>query len=144
MQPSFGRELPCEYYREGQSVRLPCCRIICCDAEKPKLGHEPLRAFRASADEARVAEYEAGRYKGFGEEVLKAFAVIVPVDAEPSGVADQIIKVVDIPFGKRPFRIHYDQTEDGANVGLTVLDRLRAEMLHRIGLSELLKPSVLV
>jgi hypothetical protein len=46
--------------------------------------------------------------------------------------------------GKRPFRIHYDPTEDGANVGFTVLDRLRAEMLHRVGLSDLLKPSVLV
>jgi hypothetical protein len=35
-------------------------------------------------------------------------------------------------------------TEDGANVGFTVLDRLRAEMLHRVGLSDLLKPSVLI
>src|ERR1700688_3273167 len=96
------------------------------------------------ADEARVAEYEAGPYAGFGEEVLKAFAAIVPDDAEPSGVADEIVKVVDMPFGKRPFRIHYDPTEDGANVGFTVLDRLRAEMLHRVGLSDLLKPSVLV
>ena len=34
--------------------------------------------------------------------------------------------------------------EDGANVGFTVLDRLRAEMLHRVGLSDLLKPRVLV
>jgi len=55
--------------------------------------------------------------------VLKAFAAIVPDDAEPSGVADEIVKVVDMPFGKRPFRIHYDPTEDGANVGFTVLDR---------------------
>jgi hypothetical protein len=51
-----------------------------------------------------------------------------------------IVKVVDMPFGKRPFRIHYDPTEDGANVGFTVLDRLRAEMLHRVGPSDLLKP----
>ena len=59
-------------------------------------------------------------------------------------MADEIVKVVDMPFGKRPFRIHYDPTEDGANVGFTVLDRLRAEMLYRVGLSDLLKPSVLV
>jgi hypothetical protein len=26
---------------------------------------------------------------------------IVPDDAEPSGVADEIVKVVDMPFGKR-------------------------------------------
>jgi hypothetical protein len=29
-------------------------------------------------------------------------------------------------------------------VGFSVLDRLRAEMLHRVGLSDLLKPATLV
>ncbi len=96
------------------------------------------------ADEARVAEYEAGPYSGFGEQVQKAFAEIVPPDADASAVADAIVKVVDMPFGKRPFRVHIDPTEDGADVGFTVLDRVRAEMLHRVGLSDLLKPKVLV
>jgi NAD(P)-dependent dehydrogenase (short-subunit alcohol dehydrogenase family) len=93
------------------------------------------------ADEARVAEYEAGPYKGFGEQVQKAFAAIVPDDADPAPVADKIVEVVDTPFGERPFRLHYDPTQDGADVGFTVLDRLRAEMLHRVGLSDLLKPA---
>ncbi len=93
------------------------------------------------ADEARLAEYEAGPYAGFGEQVQKAFAEIVPDDADPAPVAEMIAEVVDTPFGERPFRIHYDPTEDGANVGFTVLDRLRAEMLHRVGLSDLLKPA---
>jgi NAD(P)-dependent dehydrogenase (short-subunit alcohol dehydrogenase family) len=96
------------------------------------------------ADEARLAEYEAGPYEGFGEQVQEAFAAIVPDDADVGGVADAIVVVVDTPFGKRPFRIHYDPTEDGANVGFTVLDRLRAEMLHRVGLSDLLKPAKLI
>jgi NAD(P)-dependent dehydrogenase (short-subunit alcohol dehydrogenase family) len=96
------------------------------------------------ADEARLAEYEAGPYAGFGEQVQKAFAEIVPDDADVQGVADGIVDIVDMPFGKRPFRFHYDPTEDGANVGFTVLDRLRAEMLHRVGLSDLLKPAKLV
>jgi NAD(P)-dependent dehydrogenase (short-subunit alcohol dehydrogenase family) len=96
------------------------------------------------ADEARLAEYEAGPYKGFGQKVQKAFAAIVPDDADPAGVALQIVEIVDMPFGKRPFRVHYDPTEDGANVGFAVLDRLRAEMLHRVGLSDLLTPKVLV
>ncbi|CAB5285540.1 short chain dehydrogenase [Burkholderia multivorans] len=96
------------------------------------------------ADEARVAEYEAGPYKGFGEEVLKAFAAIVPEDAEPGVVADKIVEVVDMPFGKRPFRIHYDPTEDGASVSFAVIDRVRAEMLHRVGFPDLLKPAVRV
>ncbi len=95
------------------------------------------------ADKARVAEYEAGPYAGFGEQVQKAFAAIVPPDADVAAVADAIVDVVDTPFGKRPFRVHIDPTEDGADVGFTVLDRVRAEMLHRVGLSDLLKPRVL-
>jgi NAD(P)-dependent dehydrogenase (short-subunit alcohol dehydrogenase family) len=96
------------------------------------------------ADAARLAEYEAGPYKGFGEEVQKAFAAIVPDDADVAGVADAIVDIVNMPFGKRPFRVHYDPTQDGADVGFTVLDRLRAEMLHRVGLSDLLTPARLV
>jgi hypothetical protein len=60
------------------------------------------------ADEARFTEYEAGPYKGFGEQVQQAFAAIVPDDADVSGVADAIVEIVDTPFGKRPFRGHYD------------------------------------
>src|SRR5256884_5074316 len=36
------------------------------------------------ADEARVAEYEAGPYKGLGEKILEAFGAIVPPDADAS------------------------------------------------------------
>jgi NAD(P)-dependent dehydrogenase (short-subunit alcohol dehydrogenase family) len=96
------------------------------------------------ADAARAAEYEAGPYAGFGDQVQKAFAAIVPADADASAVSEAIVKVVDTPFGKRPFRVHIDPTQDGAEVGFTVLDRLRSEMLHRVGLSDLLKPRVLV
>lgn len=95
------------------------------------------------ADEARLAEYEAGPYKDFGEQVQKVFAEIVPGDADVGGVAKGIVDIVDMPFGTRPFRFHYDPTQDGANVGFAVLDRLRAEMLHRVGLSDLLKPATL-
>lgn len=97
------------------------------------------------ADAARLAEYEAnGPYKDFGKQVQEAFAAIVPEDADPAGVADHIVEVIDLPFGKRPFRVHYDPAEDGANVGFAVLDRLRAEMLHRVGLSDLLAPAKLI
>jgi NAD(P)-dependent dehydrogenase (short-subunit alcohol dehydrogenase family) len=96
------------------------------------------------ADEARVAEYEAGPYAGFGEQVQKAFAAIVPPDADPSAVADAIVDVVNTPFSKRPFRVHIDPAQDGADVGFKVLDRLRSEMLHRVGLADVLQPRVLV
>ncbi|GEP07621.1 SDR family oxidoreductase [Methylobacterium oxalidis] len=93
------------------------------------------------ADEARVAEYEDGPYENFGEQVQQAFAAIVPDDANPAPVADRIAEVVDTPFGERPFRVYYDPSQDGADVGFAVLDRLRAEMLHRVGLPDLLKPA---
>jgi NAD(P)-dependent dehydrogenase (short-subunit alcohol dehydrogenase family) len=92
------------------------------------------------ADRARVAEYEAGPYAGFGEQIQKAFAAIVPPEADASSVADAIVRVVDTPFGKRPFRVHVDPTEDGADVAFAVIDRVRNEMLHRVGFSDLLKP----
>jgi NAD(P)-dependent dehydrogenase (short-subunit alcohol dehydrogenase family) len=91
-------------------------------------------------DVARVAEYEAGPYKGFGVQIRNAFAAIVPPEADASSVADEIVRVVDAPFGKRPFRVHIDPTEDGADVAFAVIDRVRNEMLHRVGFSDLLKP----
>src|SRR2546422_1331807 len=92
------------------------------------------------ADKARVAEYEAGPYKGFADDVLKGFSSIVPPDANVEGAADAIVKIVDAPFGKRPFRVHYDPTQDGAEVVNMVCDRVRAELLRRIGLNDVLTP----
>jgi len=92
------------------------------------------------ADNARVAEYEAGPYEGFADDVLQGFSSIVPPDANVEGVADAIVKVVDAPFGKRPFRVHYDPTQDGAEVVNMVSDRVRAELLRRIGLADVLTP----
>src|SRR2546430_4325856 len=92
-------------------------------------------------DVARVAEYEAGPYKGFGTQIRNAFAEIVPPEADASSVADAIVRIVDTPFGKRPFRVHIHPTEDGADVAFAVIDRVRNDMLHRVGFSDLLKPT---
>src|SRR3979490_1108869 len=83
------------------------------------------------AGKGGAAEYEAGPYKGFADDVLKGFASIVPPDANVEGVADAIVKVVDAPFGKRPFRVHYDPTQDGAEVVNMVCDRVHAAPLGR-------------
>ena len=39
------------------------------------------------------------------------------------------------------FRVHIDPTQDGADVVFAVMDRMRTEMLHRVGLIELLTPA---
>lgn len=95
------------------------------------------------ADTARAAEYEVGPYKGFADEVLKGFSSIVPPDADVSAVAEAIVRVVGTPFGKRPFRVHVDPTQDGAEVVNMASDRVRTELLRRIGLGDLLNPRVL-
>jgi NAD(P)-dependent dehydrogenase (short-subunit alcohol dehydrogenase family) len=93
------------------------------------------------SDEARVAEYEAGPYANYESKIMKAFAAIVPPDADAAAVGDAIARIVDMPFGKRPFRVHIDPTQDGAEVAFTVIDRMRTDMLHRVGLDELLVPA---
>ncbi|OBG94352.1 oxidoreductase [Mycobacterium sp. E3251] len=93
------------------------------------------------ADRVIVGQYEAGPYAGLGTRVQEALAVIGAHEAGVSTVADAVVNVVDTAFGKRPFRVHIDPANDGADVGFAVLDRLRAEMLHRVGLSDLLKPA---
>ena len=93
-------------------------------------------------DKARAAEYEAGPYAGFAEQVRDAFASVVPSDADVSKVADAIVDVVNAPFGKRPFRVHIDPSQDGAEVVNMVSDRIRAEFLRRIGFGDLLHPAL--
>ncbi len=85
-----------------------------------------------------AAAYESGPYRGFTARIQEAFNAIVPPDADARAVADAVVEVVSAPFGSRPFRVHIDPSGDGADVGFAVLDRLRAEMLHRTGLGELL------
>ncbi|MDB5218461.1 MAG: short-chain oxidoreductase protein [Myxococcaceae bacterium] len=92
------------------------------------------------ADKARAAEYDDGPYKGVPEQSLKGLASLEPADADVGAVAKAIVDVVNMPFGKRPFRIHIDPSQDGCEVVNAVADRVRAEMFRRIGLEDLLKP----
>src|SRR6202035_3126144 len=39
-------------------------------------------------DKSRAAEYEAGPYAGFADDIMKGFASIVPPDADVTAVAD--------------------------------------------------------
>jgi hypothetical protein len=57
-----------------------------------------------------------------------------------AAVAEAIVRVVGLPFGKRPFRVHVDPSQDGAEVVNGVADRVRAELFRRIGIEDLLSP----
>jgi NAD(P)-dependent dehydrogenase (short-subunit alcohol dehydrogenase family) len=87
---------------------------------------------------ARAAEYDAGPYANYGNKIMEASSAIVPRGADASAVGEAIAKIVDTPFGKRPFRVHIDPTQNGAVIAFAGMDRVRSEMLHRVGLAELL------
>src|SRR5262249_39356039 len=68
------------------------------------------------ADSARLSEYASGATAKLGEEIMQGFAHTAVPDADVTEVANAIVKVVDTPFGKRPFRVHVDPANDGAEV----------------------------
>ncbi|HWA42662.1 MAG TPA: SDR family NAD(P)-dependent oxidoreductase [Hypericibacter adhaerens] len=94
------------------------------------------------ADEARAAEYEAGPYRDFARQIEEGVARRIPSDADPGKVAGAIAGIVDTPFGERPFRLHVDPGDDGGSVAFPVIDRVRSEMLRRLGFADLLNPRI--
>lgn len=94
------------------------------------------------ADEARAAQYESGPYAGIADKALKGLANLEPADADPAEVARAIVRVVDAPFGRRPFRVHVDPSQDGAEIVNGVADRMRREIYRTIGLENLLHPAL--
>src|ERR1700730_17086357 len=93
------------------------------------------------ADKAQAAEYDEGPYAGLPDQSLKGLAALA--DADAGAVAEAVVKVVDTPFGKRPFRTPVDPSQDGCEILNGVADRVGAEMFRRIGLEDLLSPRVI-
>ncbi len=94
-------------------------------------------------DTAVAEEYET-QYAGLMDQVSERLAQLAPPDADPSEVARAVVRVVDTPTGQRPFRVHIDPANDGAETVNAVGDRIRREFYHRIGLEDLLTPTVKV
>jgi NAD(P)-dependent dehydrogenase (short-subunit alcohol dehydrogenase family) len=92
-----------------------------------------------AADEAVVSAYDE-LYAGLSEDVGQKLAELAPPDADPTEVGRQIVRVVDLPKGERPFRVHIDPSNDGAEEVNAVADAVRERFYQRIGFSELLKP----
>ncbi|GGA44506.1 SDR family NAD(P)-dependent oxidoreductase [Dyella nitratireducens] len=92
------------------------------------------------ADKERHTAYDNGANHGLADEILKNLAACEPADADPQSVAKAIVDVVNLPFGRRPFRVHVDPASDGCEVVNAVADRIRAEFLRRIQLGDLLSP----
>lgn len=93
------------------------------------------------ADTLRAEAYASGPTANIPDVALKGLAALEPADADPSEVAREIVRIVDLPHGKRPFRVHIDPSQDGAEIVNGVADRVRQELLRRIGLEDVLRPS---
>ncbi len=91
-------------------------------------------------DTATAAAYEA-KYGGLLEQVNPRLAALEPADADPSEVARQVVRVVGLPSGHRPFRVHVDPSHDGAEQVFDLGDRVRADFYRRIGLQDLFDPA---
>lgn len=86
-----------------------------------------------------VAAYEV-EYAGLMDQVAERLAELAPDDQDPTEVARAIARLVDLPKGARPFRVHVDPADDGAEVVNAVGDRVRTAFYRRIGLPDLLAP----
>jgi NAD(P)-dependent dehydrogenase (short-subunit alcohol dehydrogenase family) len=90
-------------------------------------------------DTETVAAYET-RYAGLMDQVASRLAELAPSDADPTEVARQIARVVGMPKGQRPFRVHIDPVDDGSERVNVLGDEIREQFYRRIGLADLLSP----
>jgi NAD(P)-dependent dehydrogenase (short-subunit alcohol dehydrogenase family) len=93
-------------------------------------------------DSERARQYASGPTATLGEEIMQGFARNAVPDADVTEVANAIVITVDAPFGKRPFRVHIDPANDGAEIVNGVADRVRTELLRNMGLADLLHPTL--
>lgn len=93
------------------------------------------------ADTAVVQEYDV-RLPDLMKQVGARLAQLSPPDADPTEVARQIVRVVDLPKGHRPFRVHIDPAHDGGEPLDAVGDTNRRDFFARIGLTDLLSPAL--
>lgn len=89
------------------------------------------------SDAERAAAYDE-LYGDLQSTIPARLAALEPADADVAEVASKIRDLVALPAGTRPFRVHIDPADDGAEVVSAVADRMRVEFFRRVGLTDLL------
>jgi NAD(P)-dependent dehydrogenase (short-subunit alcohol dehydrogenase family) len=92
------------------------------------------------ADSARAEAY--ARYDGVMDQIGERLTSLTPPDADPSAVADEVVRIVGLARGTRPMRSVIDFVGDGAAQVLEVSERVRIEFAKRIGMGDLLEAKV--
>jgi NAD(P)-dependent dehydrogenase (short-subunit alcohol dehydrogenase family) len=97
-----------------------------------------------SAGKPRDAERAAAyaRYDGVLDQVAERLDALTPPEADPQAVADELVRIVGLPRGRRPFRTVVDFVGDGAREVLEVSEAVRVDFARRIGIADLLAPTV--
>jgi NAD(P)-dependent dehydrogenase (short-subunit alcohol dehydrogenase family) len=91
-------------------------------------------------DDAVAKAYEL-HYAGLMEQVAEKLAALSPPDADPAMVSQEIARIVALPHGQRPFRVHIDPANDGSERVSAIADAVRVEFLRRVELDDLLTPA---
>jgi NAD(P)-dependent dehydrogenase (short-subunit alcohol dehydrogenase family) len=91
------------------------------------------------ADARTAAAY--ARYDGLMDQVGAKLSALMSPDADPQAVADDIVRIVALPAGARPFRSVIDFLNDGAAEVTEVAERVREQFARRIGIDDLLTVS---
>ncbi|CAM2153438.1 Oxidoreductase [Pararobbsia alpina] len=89
------------------------------------------------ADTTTAAAY--ARYDGVMDQVGAKLNTLMPPDADPIAVAEDVVRIVGLDKGTRPMRSVTDFINDGAAEVLEVSERVRIEFAKRIGLGDLLE-----
>lgn len=93
------------------------------------------------ADAATAADYDA-RYEGLLDAIGTRLSALMPDDADPQAVADEVTRIVNLPAGSRPFRSIIDFVGDGYKEVSEVADQVRIDFAHRMGIADLLTPTL--
>jgi NAD(P)-dependent dehydrogenase (short-subunit alcohol dehydrogenase family) len=91
-------------------------------------------------DADRAAAY--ARYDGVLDQVAERLDALTSPDADPQAVADELVRIVGLPRGLRPFRTVVDFVGDGAREVLEVAEAVRVDFARRIGIADLLVPTL--
>jgi len=66
---------------------------------------------------------------------------MAPMHSNAVQAAEAIVKLVAMPFGIRPLRVHVDVSQFGATSAIDTVDHVHEELLRDMGLGDLLRPS---
>ena len=93
------------------------------------------------ADGIRTAAYD--RYDGIMDQVGERLSALIPEEADPEAVADEIVRIVGLPAGSRPARSVIDFVGDGAKEVIALAEAVRIDFARRIGIADLLQAKVI-